>query len=644
MCGICGIVGPTTNSKDKIKAMVGAMHHRGPNDYGVLVEKNIALGMTRLAILDLSREGHQPMPNRQKNIWIIYNGEMYNFVKERKILEKKGYWFHSKSDTEVVLLMYEEYGDDFLPRMRGMFALAIYDQRPGPGKEKILLARDQLGIKPLLYCQQGKNLIFASEIKTILASGLVKKDVEPDSLRKLLTYGSVTQPATIIKNVKMLLPSHQLIFQNGAIKFSKYWQLATGRYPQLSSMSYNQQKIVVKKELEKIVSQQMVSDVPIGAFLSGGVDSSLLVAIMSKFSKNKVKTFSVGFGQEGKNIDESDDALKIAKFLKTDHLKVTINDAEVRSKVSQIAKALDQPSVDGFNAYFVSQTAKKAVTVAISGTGGDELFAGYPWFANMMNFSHKRHQPKLAEIVSRVFNLKMTNPLMLTRARHFLADLRNQGFLAQFARQYQIFGPILTSDLLSKDYRQESSIGCSPTIDLAFSDELPYANPVDRVSALCLRGYTQNQLLRDIDATSMSHSLEVRVPFLDHILTDMALSLPIKAKLAKVNLSTGPAENLTYRELGAKKILIDIGRNLLPKNMDQQKKRGFALPFDHWLKGVLKDVLIDTLSKKSVKKRGFFNPIQTETYLKNYLKGTSSWSFVWLLMITELWAREVIDE
>lgn len=624
MCGICGIIGKTTGREKRVKSMLRAMRHRGPDDFGILDEKDLTVGMVRLSILDLSSFGHQPMTNREKNIWLVYNGEMYNFQEEKAILQNKGYKFRSTSDTEVVLLMYEEYGDDFVKRLRGMFALAIVDLREGPKKERVLLARDHLGIKPLLYSFTKNVLIFSSEIKALLKSGLVKKEIDSEALRLLLTFGSVIQPKTIIKNVYMLMPGNRMVFQNGKAKTERFWQMGLDRY-KIRKCSYKSQIKFVREALKKSVKEQMVSDAPIGAFLSGGIDSSLLVALMSKLSGVKTKTFSVGFLAESKNIDETDDAKKIAKFLKTDHLKVVVTPKDVRNNILDIAAALDQPTVDGVNSYFVSKAARQKVTVAISGTGGDELFAGYPWFGNMVNWQNSHQNNFSNHILGRIFK-----------------RLKND-FLKFYARQYLIFG-LDSSFMLSEAHRGFARIGREPASDLKYADEIANGTPIERVSALCLRSYTQNQLLRDIDAASMSQSLEVRVPFLDPDLLDIVLSLPDKAKLANPKNVNSFTEEKNYREIGAKKILIDIGKDILPADLDLQKKRGFTLPFDSYLKNSLKDVLKDSLSKKTVKKRGFFKPQEVDKYYHQYLNGQGGWPRVWLLMMTELWAREVLDK
>jgi asparagine synthase (glutamine-hydrolysing) len=645
MCGICGIWGNA--DIHQLEKMVDAMHHRGPDDRGIYNDTNMSLGMSRLAIIDLSPAGHQPMHNLDETVWIVFNGECYNFQSERSILISKGYTFHSNSDTEVVLQMYECYGDDFVQRLRGMFALAIYDKRRGLGHERLLLARDHMGIKPLLYARVGNRIVFASELKALLASGLVRGEIDPIALRQLLTYGSVYQPRTMLLNVNMLLPAHRLIVEGGIEHVERYWSLEANRQPDLHEQPYEQLVEDLAEVLKESVHLQMVSDVPLGAFLSGGVDSSLLVAIMTRIAGRRIKTFSVGFEAEGIAIDESRDAETIAHFLGADHTAVIVRGEEVRDCIQDIARGLDQPSVDGVNSYFVSKAARQGVTVAISGTGGDELFAGYPWFATMaLSALANQRSPWLAlawSLSGSLFRQPIFDPLCLTRAGRGLHTIRSRSdFVSRYGSIYTIFGPAGTSKLLSHELRRPAQAGRAAYHDLLPCDELKMGSPLARVSSLCLRGYTTNQLLRDIDAVSMCHSLEVRVPFLDPIVADFALSLPDSSKmgdLTKVKFSP----NTSYKDSGAKRILIDVGRPMLHKNLDQQPKRGFAMPFDAWLKGPLQDIMMDTLSESQIRQRGLFNISQVRKVKRSFLDGRTNWSLPWLLMMLELWFREVLD-
>jgi len=628
--------------------MVKAMHHRGPDDRGVFTDGIVSLGMSRLSVIDLSQAAHQPMSNRDKTVWIIYNGETYNFQEERCLLEEKGDTFQSRSDTEVVLRLYEQYGDDFLLRLRGMFALAIYDKRRGRGKERLLLARDQLGIKPLLFARAGNSLLFASELKALIASGLVNAEIDPISLRMLLTYGSVYQPRTILKNVSMLLPAHRLIVEGDSQRVERYWSFGVDRHPLLEKIDHSELVDRVSTTLEESVRLQMISDVPVGAFLSGGVDSSLLVGMMTKIAGRRVKTFSVGFESESAELDESKEAEKTARFLGADHTRVVLTGDDLKNNLDRLIYGIDQPSVDAVNSYFVSLSASERVTVAISGTGGDEVFAGYPWFIDMARFEkerlldgrgrnrHDSRSPLFSRLLSELG----------WRKHRKNGDGYDQDFITRYGNNYQIFGPHGTEQLLDPGLRTEAQAGKPLHLDLKGIDELPQARAVERVSALCLRGYTNNQLLRDIDAVSMAHSLEVRVPFLDIPLIDLALSLPPRSKIGEVAETAKPAHEVTYRESGCKKILIESGHKLgiLAKGIDLQKKRGFAMPFDAWMKGTLRPIVDEALSDETVKRRGYLQLEEVERIKKGFYDGNVHWSQPWLLMVFELWSRKFIDK
>ncbi len=637
MCGICGIW--EYSNRSPVQEMVNKMYHRGPDDLGIYQDEKVSLGMTRLAIIDVSSAGHQPMCTPDELIWIVYNGEVYNFKDERKKLEAQGVRFRSNSDTEVILRLYERYGDDFLLRLRGIFALAIYDKRRGKGRERLLVARDHLGIKPLLYSISGSRLVFASEMKALLASGLIDPQIDPEALRLLLTFGSVYQPNTMLRGVRMLLPAHRLIMEGGQMRVERYWSLGRIRRPELRHLSYREQVEALSEALNETVRMQMVSDVPLGAFLSGGVDSSILVAMMARDAGRRIKTFSVGFGVEGASIDESEDARRTAEFLGTDHTHVLVQGRDVRDSIFHIASGLDQPTVDGVNAYFVSRAARQGMTVAISGTGGDELFAGYPWFLGMA-----RSRPPFygAGLLASVACQSIFDPLMAGRWGSKLYNLRTvAGFLGRYALQYQIFGALGALELLAPEMRRLARAGRAEALDLEATDELQDGSVIERVTALCLRGYTNNQLLRDIDAASMSHSLEVRVPYLDPVLVDLALSLPDETKLNP--LATGQDAS-TYRATGAKRILIDVGKSLLPEGFDLQPKRGFMMPFDAWMKRSLKNIFLDALAEDTVRKRGWLNPKQVTAVREDFLANRRSWAQPWLLMMIELWASQVLDQ
>lgn len=634
-----------------VRAMVCAMQHRGPDDSGVFRGANVVLGMTRLSIIDVSASAHQPFCNPEKTLCIVYNGEVYNFRAERRLLEARGHSFSSSSDTEVVLRMYEHYGDDFLLRLRGMFALAIYDARRGPGRERLLLARDPFGIKPLLYARAGGGLVFASELKALLASGLVERTVDPEALRLLLTFGCVAQPRTMISGVRMLAPAHRLIVERGREHVERYWTLARDRHPELRTASYEDSVARLSELLRESVRLHLVSDVPVGAFLSGGVDSSLLVALMAQAVGPGVKTFSVGYEAEGADLDESSEARETAAFLGTEHTHVLVRGLDVRDQISRIASGLDQPSADGVNTYFVSQAARRAVKVAISGTGSDELFAGYYWFTAMVLEQRRERDAPWESLARRALASIARRPVF---DRLALADgerlwrVRNgAGFLTKFTSFHNNnFSPPEAARVLHADLRRRTRAGRATDYDLKDFDELPDGSVVERTSALSLRAYLNNRLLRDIDAASMSHSLEVRVPFVDREIVDAALSLPDGVKLG--DLSNGEQSGFdTYRATGSKRIILDIARPLLPEDFDDRLKRGFQMPFAAWLKGSLREVLSDALSESQVRKRGLLDAGAVSAVQRAFMETDANPHRnrvkPWILMMLELWCREVLD-
>jgi asparagine synthase (glutamine-hydrolysing) len=610
--------------------MVGAIRHRGPDDQGTYVGNRVTFGHARLSILDLSAAGHQPMFNAAGTIAICYNGEIYNYLEERQKLVASGWQFHSTTDTEVLLALYEREGDAFLSRLRGIFALAIYDSRRGPGRERLLLARDQFGIKPLIYAETPRGLVFASELKAVLASGYVDRTIDRDALRTLLTFGSVSQPKTLIDGVYQLPSAHKLVVDETGSQVSSYWSFGVDRVAGLRTSPYPEIRKHVRDAVVKSVEMQMVADVKVGAFLSGGVDSSLIVALMTRKSGSRIETYSVGFEVGAGADDETQDAAEIATLLNTKHTRIVIGGNEVSEHLLRFVSGLDQPSVDGMNSYFVCQRTAQSVKVALSGTGGDELFAGYPWFAGMIPGFDSRPSP--------------VSPGLLARLKARFASQPSAGaddgytseFLETYGRLYHCFGPNAAAELLSLGSVR------SMASDLLPLDELSNADVLDRVGALCLNGYTRNQLLRDIDATSMVNSLEVRVPFLDPTIADIAFSLPRVAKIAPGHTPLVPAAS--YNDSGVKRVLIDVAREFLPENFFSKRgKRGFGLPFADWLKGPLREILDDTLSEDTVQRRNLFDPSVVDNIRREFLAGHRPWNGPWILMILELWMREVLD-
>jgi asparagine synthase (glutamine-hydrolysing) len=600
MCGICGVIGKS--APEVVARMIVAMHHRGPDGQGQFDAPRASIGMARLAIQDVTTWGDQPMANDDQSIWIVYNGELYNGPAERAHLQDKRYRFRSTGDTEVVLKLYQEYGEACLPRLRGIFALAIIDLRGGPGRERYLLARDAMGVKPLLYSQTKRGIVFASELKAILESGLVERRVDAAAVRSLLFRGSVYQPASMIKGVEMLPPAHVLIQERGQTRIERYWTFATDRRAELKGLGYGEQVEAMRELMRDTVKAQLVSDVPVGAFLSGGVDSAALVALMAGEAARRVKTFSVGFDEALRAIDETGEAAVIAAHLGTDHHRIVVEGAEIGENFDQVVMALDQPSVDGLNSYLVSRAAAAHVKVAISGTGGDDLFMGYPWHARVL--------------------------AQLPMPDHFLDAYA--GYNAEF---HQTCGDGDVGHLLAPKLRNAMREPASHGI--LQTDELPDAGAVDRMTVLTLRGYTNNQLLRDIDAMSMAHSLEVRVPYLDVEMINFALSLPVEARIAKP-VPDDPMRN-SYRASGIKRILIDAARPMLPEGFDAVPKRGFGMPFNRWVQGPMKDLADASFDERRAANHGVLDRRMMPRLRQTFEAGRLSGWRVWLLMVLQRW-------
>jgi asparagine synthase (glutamine-hydrolysing) len=587
--------------------MVEAMHHRGPDDQGQEGFDFFEFGATRLAIQDISAAGHQPMANDAKTVWVAYNGELYNAPTRRDELEKTGQRFFSNSDTEVVLRLYERYGENCLNMLDGIFALAIYDLRDNPQNPKVLLARDHLGVKPLLFYRGDRVLIFASEMKALLASGMVPRRLNPEAFSNLLYYGSVTQPHTMIRDVQMLPPAHLMKIEDGRVSVRRYWRLATDRRSDLSALNYQEQVAALGSLLDETVRSQMIADVPVGAFLSGGVDSATLVAIMARAGSSPIKTFSLGHADAaGAEPSELPMAAKFADHLGTDHHEIRVTGKQVLDDFDNIVDAMDQPSVDGLNTYLVSKQAAKEVKVVISGTGGDDLFMGYPWHASMLASQG--------------------------RAENFLDeyDVESSKFHSTFSDQesWAVINPVL-----------HPVLDRHPKKMLLHIDELPNADPVERLTALTLRGYTANQLLRDIDAMSMAHALEVRVPYLDRRIVDASLSLPVHSKIAR-EVPKNPMEQ-SYREAGIKKILIDIARPYLPEDFDNVKKQGFGMPLKQWTQGPLRDLVLESFSPERIARVGIYDPKTMEMVRSHFHRERLGGFRTWLLLVTQHWLERM---
>lgn len=542
MCSISGVIHTRpliAEGVQVVDVMNRTLRHRGPDGSGTWTNGDVTLGNTRLAIIDTSSAGHQPMLDPETGNCITYNGETYNF---KSLSESIGVKLRSGSDTEVVLHAYRAFGTDVFSRLRGMFALAIWDNQ----NRELILARDRFGIKPLYYYASNNFFLFASELRALIATGLVPRKLSRAGLDSYLANGSVAAPLTIIEGVRQLLPGHYL-------KVSADLKTTIAKFAedcrQTSTRPQTREEAVarLRAELEESVRMHLVSDVPLGVFLSGGMDSSALVALMSHVSEQKPKTFSVVF--EETDLSEENYSRLVAQRFQTDHCEIRLRENQLLEMLPGAIAALDQPTMDGINTFVVSKAVKRAgVTVALSGLGGDELFAGYPSF---------RRALKLASLPNAS---KQVLRAAAGVGRHVLnASVQQQKFWA----------------LAGSDGSPEEVYRISRQLFANSSSIKPNGNGdvVNKISQLELQGYMANTLLRDTDVMSMAHSLEVRVPFVDAKVVDYALSLPGEWKLDQ-------------RQNGVPKpLLADALSNLLPRDFLARKKMGFTLPFEKWMQG-----------------------------------------------------------
>ncbi|HDZ77047.1 MAG TPA: asparagine synthase (glutamine-hydrolyzing) [Candidatus Omnitrophica bacterium] len=631
MCGICGIIDYSTNSgigEDRIRKMCVKMQHRGPDDEGVYIDREglvAALGHRRLSIIDLSSAGQQPMPNEDGTIWLVFNGEVYNFSSLRGELEEKGHRFKSVTDSEAIIHLYEEYGEDCVKYIRGMFAFAIWDRN----QKKLLLARDRAGKKPLLYSHHNNKFCFASEFSALLASELIEKEINHNSIDSYLSYGYVPAPSSIYRNVSKLLPGHILILKDNQVTITKYWQL---NYDNKINIAEDDAATEVLRLLKEAVSVRLRSDVPLGAFLSGGIDSSVVVGLMSQLSKSKVKTFSIGF--EDKAYNELGYARDIAKHFNTEH-----NEFIVRPKALEILPLLveryGEPYADSscIPVYYVSQQTKQSVTVALNGDGGDEFFAGYDRYRAMLAAESYQRMPSmvraLAESFMRILPDGADQKNRLQRIKRFIlaASLPVQD---RYFNWMTIFNNAIKQEMYSKKMLQlTAKHNSSDSIKTCFKDAKDYLL-LDQILYTDVMTYLPNDLLVKVDIASMSNSLEARSPFLDHKLMEFIVRLPVEYKI-KGSIK--------------KYILKRAVDGLIPKDNIKRKKMGFGVPVGRWFRTELKDFIIDVLLSPRSLGRGYFNPEPIKVLIKDHIEGRKDYGpQIWALLMLELWHNEFIDK
>lgn len=622
MCGICGVVsfqpGGTTD-KAILQRMNQTLFHRGPDDEGYYQDAQAGLAMRRLSIIDL-HTGQQPISNEAGDVWVVYNGEIYNFGQVRTELEQRGHVFRTKTDTEIIVHAYEEYGDECVKRFNGMFAIALWDAR----NRRLLLARDRLGIKPLYYWAGQDKLVFGSELKAVVVHPEVPREIDLEALDLFLTLEYIPASRTIYKGICKLLPGHILVLEERMVKETQYWDIP------YKPVAWNAAECteILCDLIKEAVRIRLVSDVPLGAFLSGGIDSSTIVAYMSQNTSEPVQTFSIGF--EDDTYNELPYAHAVAKHFGTTHQSEMLR-PDIAGLAEQLVLHQDEPFADTsiFPTYLVSKLASQAVKVVLSGDGGDELFAGYDtylaqrldrYYGRLPGFLRHHTLPAFANwlppqpakkgLINKVKRMveggALDPALQHTRWMVFLNSTDKIGLYESNLRE-----------TLNKDL-------AATLIDAYFKkgmrfDHLAQQQYVD------IKTYLADDILTKVDRMSMAVSIEARVPLLDYHIVEFAMNLPPHLKL------NGPR---------TKAILRNAVKQLVPDLVLEKPKQGFSIPMKHWLRGSLKPMMLDLLSKDSLHRGGYFNPSVVSSWIQEHLDGRVNHSHrLWALMVFEMWHR-----
>jgi asparagine synthase (glutamine-hydrolysing) len=621
MCGIAGIVSNEYGSIDPatIHQMCQTIVHRGPDDEGIFVKGHAGLGMRRLSIIDLAG-GHQPLFNEDGTVWIVYNGEVYNFPELRPELESRGHHFRTHTDTEVIVHLYEELGAQCVKKLRGMFAFAIYDERRG----RLLLARDRLGIKPLHYASFKGRLLFGSEIKSILAVQPELGRVNPQALLQYLHLGYIPDPATAFLEIHKLPPGHVLELERDQVSVRQYWDLP--EYGTQQPHSEEECLEELEQRLAEAVRIRLISDVPLGALLSGGVDSSTVVALMARASSGPVKTFSVGFRHA--DFNEAPYARMVAQRFGTDHHELIL-EPDVVETVQTLARSLEEPFGDSsmLPTYYISRLARQHVTVALSGDGGDELFAGYDRYRRCLRKKFEWIPGWAGHFYRERIYRRLPSGL---RGRN-LAYNASLPWEERYLQAVSLMAFERETPLLSEDFRQ--SVAASADALNFMRDYIrsaPAHDTLSRILYLDTKTYLPGDILTKVDRMSMLTSLEVRVPILDHVFLEWVTALPQQWKMGS------GSQKYILRKLAER-----VG---VPREVLNRPKQGFALPLEHWMREELKDLILSVLLEPRTLQRGYLNAAGVRKMLDEHFCGRRShWHHIWMLLMLELWHRNFLE-
>lgn len=615
MCGIAGIAADKRYQGPELQAaqarMLRAMRQRGPDDRGAepvafdpAATGEVWLGNTRLAILDLSAAGHQPMCDPLTGNWLVLNGEIYNHLEVRAALEPPSGGWRSGSDTETVLHAYTRWGRGCLQRLRGMFAIALWDA----AEQELWCARDRLGIKPFYYRAQDELFVFASEVRALLASGLVERRLDERGLAGYVRFGSLPEPLTLLAGVVSLPAGHWLRVRAGrVVEQRQYWSPNPQPAGVSTGISESQAVRGTRQLLERAVREHLLSDVPVASFLSGGIDSSIVTALAAQSSPTPIKTFTVGFRESG--FDESEYAQAVATRYRTDHQRILLDGGEVAGLVSRAVRAMDQPSADGVNTYVVAgAVAERGIKVVLSGLGGDELFGGYRGFQLLPRAE------KWAPVIGTIPKALRSWAAGGGRTGARVAEMTGAGL--SLADRYDSLRAQWSS-------RELLAIGLDPQVSYAVDDLPAQLAEETQVSLLELQGYMRGTLLRDGDVMSMAHSLEMRVPLLDH-------------ELVEYCLANGAA---VY---GQKRLLLRAAGELLPPGIADRPKQGFVFPLDCWMRGPLRGFVSEGLARLT--QTGVLPKIQAGELHRQFETGRLQWSRLWTLVVLGHWVSEHLSQ
>jgi len=620
MCGIVGIVagpGAPLPAESVVRAMCAAITHRGPDDEGVYRDEHATIGMRRLSIIDLGG-GHQPIHNEDGTVQAVFNGEIYNYRDLRGELETKGHRFYTQSDTEVIVHGYEEWGDGCFSRMDGMFGIALWDLR----NRTLVLARDRFGEKPLFYSESSCGLVFASELKSLLAVPGFPLAVDPEAVRAYVCFGYVPAPGSIFRGVRKLLPGHFLRVAEGRSTVAPYYRLDFGPKHLLTEAEAEEE---LARLLDRAVASRLVSDVPFGAFLSGGLDSSVVVALMSRHLNQPVRTFSIGFREDAYN--ELSDARRVAQHLGTEHHELVVEPDAV-DLLQRLVWYLDEPFADSsaVPTFLVAKLARERVKMALTGDGGDETFAGYTRYLRHLDLERAGALKPLAATVAALGGRFVPGSTGYRLRR--IAERLRLPFPDSYLSGVALTRADIADSLLGEAVRSNTAghyAGLAAAARSAAGLE-----ELDRCISIDFASYLPDDILVKLDRMAMANSLEGRAPFLDHKVVDFAVRLPCELRI---------------RGRRGKHLLRRVAARWLPREVLEKPKQGFAIPLCQWFRGPLKDMAADLIGSDSFRDRGLLDQQAARRYLNGHLAGEADYGEVlWLTLSLELWARRYLDE